>query len=31
MLAALVDEPLDDKRWVFETRWNGFRLITAMP
>jgi len=28
MLATLVDEPFDDKRWVFETKWDGFRLIT---
>jgi bifunctional non-homologous end joining protein LigD len=28
MLATLVDEPFDDKRWIFETKWDGFRLIT---
>ena len=28
MLATLVDKPFDDKRWVFETKWDGFRLIT---
>jgi bifunctional non-homologous end joining protein LigD len=28
MLATLVDEPFDDKRWVFEAKWDGFRLIT---
>ena len=28
MLATLVDEPFDDKKWVFETKWDGFRLIT---
>jgi bifunctional non-homologous end joining protein LigD len=28
MLATLVDEPFDDKNWVFETKWDGFRLIT---
>ncbi len=28
MLATLVEEPFDDKRWVFETKWDGFRLIT---
>jgi bifunctional non-homologous end joining protein LigD len=28
MLATLVDEPFDDKSWVFETKWDGFRLIT---
>jgi bifunctional non-homologous end joining protein LigD len=28
MLATLVDAPFDDKLWVFETKWDGFRLIT---
>jgi len=28
MLATLVDAPFDDNRWVFETKWDGFRLIT---
>jgi bifunctional non-homologous end joining protein LigD len=28
MLATLVDEPFDDKDWVFETKWDGFRLVT---
>lgn len=28
MLATLVKEPFDDKEWVFETKWDGFRLIT---
>jgi bifunctional non-homologous end joining protein LigD len=28
MLATLVDEPFDDKEWIFETKWDGFRLIT---
>jgi bifunctional non-homologous end joining protein LigD len=27
MLATLVEGPFDDKRWVFETKWDGFRLI----
>jgi bifunctional non-homologous end joining protein LigD len=27
MLATLVDEPFDDKKWVFETKWDGFRLV----
>jgi bifunctional non-homologous end joining protein LigD len=27
MLATLVAEPFDDKKWVFETKWDGFRLI----
>ena len=28
MLATLVDNPFDDKAWVFETKWDGLRLIT---
>jgi bifunctional non-homologous end joining protein LigD len=28
MLATLVDSPFDDKAWIFETKWDGFRLIT---
>jgi bifunctional non-homologous end joining protein LigD len=28
MLATLVDQSFDDKAWVFETKWDGFRLIT---
>jgi ATP-dependent DNA ligase len=28
MLATLVDSPFDDKAWVFETKWDGFRLVT---
>ena len=28
MLATLIDEPFDDKDWVFERKWDGFRLIT---
>ena len=28
MLATLVAEPFDDKGWVFEAKWDGFRLIT---
>jgi bifunctional non-homologous end joining protein LigD len=28
MLATLASEPFDDKAWVFETKWDGFRLIT---
>jgi len=27
MLATLVDAPFDDEAWVFETKWDGFRLI----
>jgi bifunctional non-homologous end joining protein LigD len=28
MLATLVDDPFDDKGWIFETKWDGFRLVT---
>jgi len=28
MLATLVDERFDGKKWVFETKWDGLRLIT---
>ena len=28
MLATLVDKPFDDKKWIFETKWDGFRLVT---
>lgn len=27
MLATLIDAPFDDKEWVFETKWDGFRLV----
>jgi bifunctional non-homologous end joining protein LigD len=27
MLATLVNDPFDDKKWVFETKWDGFRLV----
>ena len=27
MLATLVNEPFDDKTWVFEIKWDGFSLI----
>lgn len=29
MLATLADEPFDDKSWVFETKWDGFRFVTV--
>ena len=28
MLATLVNEAFDDKGCVYETKWDGFRLIT---
>ena len=27
MLATLTDAPFDDPDWVFETKWDGFRMI----
>ena len=27
MLATLVDKPFDSEEWVYETKWDGFRLI----
>ncbi len=27
MLATLIDAPFDDREWVFETKWDGFRLV----
>src|SRR5215470_10232365 len=27
MLATLIESPFDDKEWVFETKWDGFRLV----
>ena len=27
MLATLTDAPFDDTDWVFETKWDGFRMI----
>jgi bifunctional non-homologous end joining protein LigD len=30
MLATLVDKPFDSKEWVYETKWDGFRLIAEV-
>ncbi len=27
MLATLVDEPFDDKDWVYEVKWDGYRAL----
>jgi bifunctional non-homologous end joining protein LigD len=27
MLATLIDAPFDDRAWVFETKWDGFRVV----
>jgi bifunctional non-homologous end joining protein LigD len=30
MLATLVDQPFDSKGWVYETKWDGFRLVAEV-
>lgn len=30
MLATLVDKPFDDKDWVYEVKWDGFRLLARI-
>ena len=30
MLATLIDAPFDSRDWVFETKWDGFRLVAKM-
>lgn len=30
MLATLIDKPFDDPAWVFETKWDGFRMVTLI-
>jgi bifunctional non-homologous end joining protein LigD len=30
MLATLIDAPFDNPAWVFETKWDGFRLIAKI-
>lgn len=30
MLATLIDAPFDDADWVFETKWDGFRIIARI-
>lgn len=30
MLATLVDKPFDSEEWVYETKWDGFRLIAEV-
>ena len=30
MLATLADKPFDSTEWVYETKWDGFRLIAEM-
>jgi len=30
MLATLADAPFDDPEWVFETKWDGFRMIASI-
>jgi len=30
MLATLIDKPFDDPDWVFEVKWDGYRLISVV-
>lgn len=30
MLATLIDRPFDDAKWLFETKWDGFRLVARI-
>ena len=30
MLATLVDQPFDSKDWLYETKWDGFRLVAEV-
>ena len=30
MLATLVDAPFDNPDWVFESKWDGFRMVTSI-
>lgn len=30
MLATLVDEPFDSKDWIFEIKWDGYRVIAEI-
>jgi hypothetical protein len=30
MLATLVDQPFDSKDWVYETKWDGSRLVAEV-
>jgi bifunctional non-homologous end joining protein LigD len=30
MLATLTDAPFDDPAWVFETKWDGFRMVATI-
>ncbi len=30
MLATLIDAPFSDKDWVFETKWDGFRMVAVV-
>jgi|SRR5262245_28236012 len=30
MLATLIDAPFDNSGWVFESKWDGFRLVARI-
>ena len=30
MLATLTDAPFDDKEWIFEDKYDGFRMVATI-
>ena len=30
MLATLTEAPFDDPAWVFESKWDGFRMVASI-
>jgi bifunctional non-homologous end joining protein LigD len=30
MLATLIDAPFDNPEWVFQNKWDGFRLVASI-
>ena len=30
MLATLIDEPFDDPDWIYEIKWDGFRVMARI-
>ena len=30
MLATLVDEPFNDREWLYEVKWDGFRAVAYL-
>ena len=29
MLATLVDKPFQDEGWLYEVKWDGYRVVAA--